>query len=141
MTLHVTGAFRFGKVKAVSVATEEDPLAEESTLCAFRSTTGRTYLSFVPPPADFPLAGEVERVSGLELVDAGRGIPFVNWNAEKPAVLYRKHAAPCYAIGFPDLPAPEGYQSLGSEFAFIRDESYLQRALSMDKRTDGTPIA
>lgn len=110
-------------------------MAEESTLCVFRSTTGRTYLSFVPPPADFPLEGDVERVRGLELVDAGRGIPFVNWNADKPAVLYRNAVGPWYAIGFPDAPAPLGYASLGSDFAFIRDESYLRRAMEQDVRT------
>ena len=107
----------------------------EAPLYAYRSTTGRIFLSSMLPPRGFPLVGDIEEVGDFFVLEEGRAVPAINWLAGAPAALYRLPGSNDYAIGFSDSEEepPPGYQLLGSGFAFLLDEESLKRAMEADR--------
>lgn len=107
----------------------------DAPLYAYRSSTGRIFLSSMRPPDDFSVVGDVEEVGDFFVLEEDRPVPTISWIADEPAMLYRLPGTSDYAIGFADgeEEPPPGYQLLGSGFAFIVDEASLRRAIDADQ--------
>lgn len=105
---------------------------DDSPLYVFRSPAGRIFLSAVHPPKEFSDSGNVSRVGSFGILDERRAIPGANWHDEGAAVLFQRPGTHDYLVGFADQPTPEGYERIGSDFAFVIDEWNLRRAMALD---------